>query len=285
MKITQTLLNKYRKIKKSLRMANYRRNGSVPWSTGYIDQRVAFVKDTLNNPALMQKFIESEQLPTGHGARLDERVVEYPWTLARIPDGAGCILDAGSTLNFDFLAAHPRLREKNLVIYTLAPEGVLNLPNVSYLYGDLRDTILKDAVFDGVVCISTLEHVGMNNTLLYTADTRFQETDTRAYRTVVAELRRLLKPGGKLLLTVPYGRYENHGWLQQFDAERITDVIAVFGGARTNVTYYRYLPDGWRLAEAEDCADCRYFNIHATQAPAADYAAAARAVACIEMIR
>ena len=28
----------------------------------------------------------------------------------------------------------------------------------------------------------------------------------------VGELKRVLKPGGKLCITFPFGRYENHGW-------------------------------------------------------------------------
>jgi ubiquinone/menaquinone biosynthesis C-methylase UbiE len=42
--------------------------------------------------------------------------------------------------------------------------------NISYVYGDLRNTILKDQCFDEIVCISTLEHIGMDNTMLYTKD-------------------------------------------------------------------------------------------------------------------
>ncbi len=263
----------------------YMQGGLLPWSVGYWNYRNEYIRDVVLDLGRLNAFTVPDALPSSYGQRLDERVVEYPWTLARMPDGSGLVLDAGSTLNFDFLVTHPGLRGKKIVIYNLAPEGMLSLPNVSYLYGDLRETILKDSAFDVVVCISTLEHIGMNNTLLYTADTHFQESDTHAYRAVLQEFRRVLKPGGKLLLTVPYGRYENHGWLQQFDAERVADVIAAFGGTQSSITYYRYLPDGWHLATKDECADCRYFDFHATKQYEPDYAAAARAVACIEMIR
>ena len=69
------------------------------------------------------------------------------------------------------------------------------------------------------------------------------------------------------------------------DAARITDVIDCFAPRTSQITYYRYLPDGWHLSTAADCADCRYFNIHATRQHDPDYAAAARAVACIEATR
>lgn len=53
----------------------------------------------------------------------------------------------------------------------------------------------------------------MNNTLLYSNAVRFDEFKPNDYLDVVCKFKRLLKLGGKLFITVPYGRYENHGWL------------------------------------------------------------------------
>ena len=46
-------------------------------------------------------------------------------------------------------------------------------PNI---YGDVRDTILKRECVDEIVCISTLEHIGMINTFIYSNDSRFNES-------------------------------------------------------------------------------------------------------------
>lgn len=283
--VYHTLLNRYRAAKRSRERQHYLAGGRVPWSAGYWEYRNAYIADALNDSALVERFKSASPLPAGYGARLDERAVEYPWVLARLGAEKAHLLDGGSALNFRFLLDHARLKAKTVVIYNLAPEETFGLPNVSYLYGDLRETILKDALFDVITCISTLEHIGMDNTLLYTADASFGQANTRDYRLVLNEFRRLLKPGGKLLLTVPYGRYENHGWLQQFDAALIDDVIATFGGSASTATYYRYTPDGWMLSDAAACAECSYYNLHAVNQPAPDGAAAARAVACIEMIK
>ena len=279
------LRRRYKDFEQQRERRAYLTGGRLPWTAGYWTFRNHYIRDVLAAPDRLAAFTVPGSLPPNYGERLDERTVEYPWALARVGTGGGRLLDAGSTLNFDFLLDHASLREKSIVITTLAPEGFIERPNVSYLYGDLRDTILRDAIFDTIVCISTLEHIGMNNTMLYTADTRFKEADFFAYRAVLREFRRLLKPGGKLLLTVPYGRYEDHGWLQQFDAERVADVIDTFAPRTSQITYYRYLPDGWHLSTAAECADCRYFNIHTTRQHDPDYAAAARAVACIEATR
>jgi hypothetical protein len=178
------------------------------------------------------------------------------------------------------------LSERNLVIYTLAPEEyTLRRANVSYLYGDLRDTILRDGCLDAVACISTLEHIGMDNTMLYTKDRTFRECNLTDHLQAVAEIRRVLRPGGVALITVPFGKWQNHGWTLQFDHQGVQRIINAFGGALAEWRCYRYLPDGWVTATPEECSGCEYFNIHATPEFGPDWAAAARAVACLRLVR
>jgi len=147
-------------------------------------------------------------------------------------------------------------------------------------FDDLRATLLRDAIFDTIVCISTLEHIGLDNTRLYTADGRYAERDLTGFKPAILEMRRMLAPGGRLLLTVPFGRAEDHGWLQQFDAAGLDRVAEAFGGEPTERTFFRYSPGGWQRTESADCADCSYFDVHAGGSPASDGAAAARAVTC-----
>jgi len=40
---------------------------------------------------------------------------------------------------------------------------------------------------------------------------------------------RLLKKSGTLLITVPYGKYEEHGWLRNYDKHRWQELL---GAAR-----------------------------------------------------
>jgi len=84
---------------------------------------------------------------------------------------------------------------------------------------------------------------------------------------------------------VPYGRYENHGWLQQFDRERLESILDVFGGTPTTVAFYKYFADGWQLVDADACGDCRYFDMQRRKDYEPDYVAAARAVACAELVK
>src|SRR5688572_16844446 len=60
----------------------YLENGRIPWSPGYIEHRTECLARTLEDKVLLQRFRESDQLPSGYGYRMDERVVEYPWVLS-----------------------------------------------------------------------------------------------------------------------------------------------------------------------------------------------------------
>jgi SAM-dependent methyltransferase len=224
-------------------------------------------------------------LPVGWGWRLDERVVEYPWFFARLPRGEGRLLDAGSTLNFPYILRHPRIKEKKTFISTLAPESAAYWADgISYIYEDIRDSCFRDAYFDFICCISTMEHVGLDNTVFYTSDQRKRETGGD-YKTFLIELHRVLRKGGRLYLTIPFGKHINHGWLQVFDADMIDEIVSLFRPSSIVETIYQYNSDGWIRSDREAAKDCLYFDIHKEKRFGGDYAVAARAVACIELAK
>lgn len=264
----------------------YLASGQIPWSDGYSEYREDYIDTVLHDAATLEIFHGNKDLPPGYGFRLDERVIEYPWVLDRLSRSPGMLLDAGATLVYPYLLAHPTLEHKSVVIYTIAPEKWWpQRQNISYIYGDLRSTILRAELFDEIVCISTLEHIGMDNTLIYTPNNQYKEAKTDDFRIVVREFHRLLRPGGKVFITLPFGRYENHGWLQQFDRNYLQETIQSFGGELGSLSFFKYETDGWRTAKEDDCSVCRYFDSHTIKQLDSDYAAAARAVACLELIK
>jgi len=255
-----------------------------PWSAGYEEYRTLLVEQTLRDDDLMQRFRRNQTLPKGYGSRLDERVVEYPWALSKLSTEAVVLLDAGGALDHCLFLRLPLLGRKPIIIYALALEGRSpDRANVSYIQGDLRCTILRDELVDEIVCISTLEHIGMDNTLLYTKDTQYKEACLTDYQKALLEFKRLLKRGGKVYLTVPYGRYHNFGWLQQFDRRLLEDALRTFDGDLISLAFYCYVHDEWNIAEQESCDECVYYDTHSAQGYDVDLAAAARAVACVEL--
>jgi SAM-dependent methyltransferase len=232
------------------------------WQT----QRKRLLEATLDDAAALRRFGDRSALPDGYGSAYDERVVEIPWVFAQRP--AGRVLDAGSALNHAFAVRRLVPSVDALDIVTLAPErNSFAQLGVSYLYADLRELPLRSGLYDTVVSVSTLEHVGMDNTH-YGAGEGATADAAAAARAAVAELRRVLKPGGRLLLTVPFGRAESHGWLRQFDRAALDDLVAAAQPARVDVGVWRNGARGWQPVDAGDAADARY-GAHKAEAVAA----------------
>lgn len=263
----------------------YLDGGRVPWSTGYGEYKRRWILDTLADDSVLERFQGGAPLPDGYGYALDERAVEYPWVVSRLGSAPGFLVDAGSTLAYPGVLTYPTVMPKQVVFCNLAHEERQTESRLSYVTGDIRALPLTSASVDIVTCISTLEHVGCDNTMLYTADTRFREAALLDYRTVVREFRRVLKPQGRLYLTVPFGKPGFHGWFQQFNSVGVDTICKEFGGASVDATYFRYNASGWHRARPDECRDAEYFDIHREATVQPDRAAAARAVVCLEMMR
>jgi hypothetical protein len=259
--------------------------GRIPWSDGYKPYRLTILKHAITSPEILDIFRCKEKLPPEWGYGIDERIVEYPWLLSRLDKRKGVLLDAGSTLNFSYLLDHSVLSDKTILIMTLAPEHFEKRANVSYLFGDLRDMLIRDQSCDWIVCISTLEHIGMDNTQIYTKDNRFRESNSQSYTLALREMMRVLKPKGHLYITVPFGKYQDLGWLQQFDIAGIRHVKDSIEMTCIEEIYFHYTIEGWKLSGPDSCREAEYFDVHSAPGPASDRASAARAVACLEFVK
>ncbi len=274
------------------RLASYLKSDRRPWQTGYQEYREQELQRAVNNETLLVTLRERRPLPAGYGYRLDARVIEIPWVLARVAEQDGNFLDAGSALNYDFVLSAPALADKRRFVMTLAPEAVAHWRlGVSYVFGDLRHLDFKDGLFDAVACISTIEHVGMDNSMYAGTADIAKRSDTADFLLAVKELKRVLKPGGALYITFPFGRYENHGWFQQFDAQLVDTLIAGFEPSGFEETIFRYQPDGWTLSDRADTTECQFFDVHTSKYfdPAStieyppDFPAGERALCCLEL--
>lgn len=254
---------------------------ATPWTQEYVDRHRALVSGLLDDSDLLEMFGTAAALPDAFGVGFDERVVEYPWLFAQRP--AGRTLDAGSTFNHEHILERVLPTVESLCITTLAPEAQAFVERgVSYCFGDLRCLPFRDAWFDTVACLSTLEHVGMDNAVYGAPAGRAPDPD-HEMAAAARELRRVTRPGGRVLLSVPFGRREDHGWFRQLDGEGLRRLVEAVGPARADVAVYRYTPDGWTLSTPEEAADARYRDFTQDPSPVADRAAAARAVACVRI--
>ena len=146
------------------------------------------------------------------------------------------------------------------------------------MFDDIRTMPFKDNAFDVITCISTLEHIGLDNTS-YLNDAKYKEAGMFDFEKAILELKRVLKSGGKLLITVPFGKYQNFGWFQQFDQNLVQRVLETFQPQSQHIDYYKYGSDGWNISDAASCQNVEYLVI-----PELD-SWTAQAVACLELLK
>jgi SAM-dependent methyltransferase len=273
-----------RNVKRSLEVVWYPcfvLAGRRPWSFGYV-----FYRQRAIFQAIRDGFLKGSQLPAGYGFRIDERVIEYPWLFSRLPSGPGDLLDAGAALNHDFLLRREPLASKTLSVCTLSAESEpFRKRGIAYVFEDLRHTSFSDRSFDYVVSISTIEHIGLDNTMLYTSDTSKREAATDTYMAAIREYKRIVKTGGTVFISFPYGRYENHGWFQVFDSAMVDRVVKEFTPSAHVEFYFKYEPNGWRRAEPRELWAATFFDIRKKKGYDPDFAAGARGLACLEMTK
>jgi SAM-dependent methyltransferase len=249
--------------------------GDGPGTLAYDATHRALIGALLDDVEWRSIFAAGEDLPSGLAAGYDERVVEYPWLFGRGIHGR--VLDAGSVLNHRHVLERALPTVDDLTITTLAPEPTaFTSMGVSYLYSDLRELPLRDDWFDDVVCLSTLEHVGMDNSAYGAAAERAADPTTEAVR-ALRELLRVTKLGGRVHISVPFGRREDHGWFRQFDR---ADIDALFDSAaigHREEAIFAHSPKGWLRVTPAEAADASY---NASRGRADDLAVAARAVFC-----
>lgn len=266
-------------------MFSYKLHGCRPWNRGYFEYKWSRIVQALYDKKTIDVFRTGDILPEHFGQRIDERIVEYPWVVAHMSKGSATLLDAGSALNFETILFYPSLKEKKITIVTLNPESnCFWNRGVSYLFDDLRNLPFKSESFDIITCISTLEHIGMDNTKVYTTDSIYKENRSEDYLVALKELRRVLKTGGVLLLTVPFGTYNDFGWFQQFNQDMVSKMMSVFGADNGTAAFYAYTNGGWQISNAEECSSAEYITADRAKV-SLSLPAAASAVACLKLTK
>lgn len=110
---------------------------------------------------------------------------------------------------------------------------------VAVVVGDVVRAPFRPASFDVITCISTIEHVGL--------DVYGQGPDEFGDEVVMRHLRRLLRPGGRLLVTAPFGKRTVSAWLRVYDWPSFQRLIR---GYRVLSTMF-YRRDGDRFVPCE----------------------------------
>lgn len=274
---------------KPIKIWYYQKNGRIPFSFGYKEYKWDKISLYINDEIFLAA-VKDRKLPPFLGKAIDERIIEYPWIFSNLSPVAGKVLDAGSTFNFKPILEHFILQNKELTIYTYFPElyKADKSRNVKYVYGDLRNIPFHDNSFDQIICHSTIEHIDMDNSTYGYDISHNKEINLKSYEyiKVIHELCRLLKSQSTLLLTFPFGKFEHHGFFQQFDGEmleKITNYLKMHGSI--NLDFVKYTESGWIFSSQEECSNSESFNPHTGKGRGSDDAAHSRSICLIKFIK
>jgi SAM-dependent methyltransferase len=151
------------------------------------------------------------------GPKETERIVEYPYVFESLRDlpreakilEVGCAL---STLSIELSALGFRVVGIDLFQY----KGVH--PNFDFVRGSILSSPLESDLFDVIIGVSTVEHIGLYG-FLYPA------TDNNGDMRAIDQMARMLRSNGSIVLTVPYGIPFTSANYRVYNLARIKRVI------------------------------------------------------------
>jgi hypothetical protein len=148
---------------------------------------------------------------------VNERAAELPYVfmgVAGLPPGAR-VLDVGAAESTVALS----LASLGYEVTALDPRPYpFSHPRLVTVTSTLEDWNHED-VFDAVVCLSTIEHIGLG---AYGVEARDDQADLAAMR----RLRELTKPGGRLLLTTRFGEAGADSFQRTYDRDGLAELLA-----------------------------------------------------------
>ena len=184
---------------------------------------------------------------------INERIVEMPFVfeqMASLELGAR-VLDVGcaeSTVSSSLASLGYQVTGIDLHAYPFIH------PNLITVMSPIEDWDCPEAYFDGVVCLSSIEHFGLGV---------YGEEETEGLDVLAMErISRWAKPGATLALTTPFGHYRVNAQQRTYDMPSLNRLLA---GWKIEVLHTAIrLEDGtgWQVVDGErsfdDVAESRH---------------------------
>jgi len=147
-----------------------------------------------------------------------ERIVEIPFIFANLDlQKDAKILDFGCSESP--LSLHLASLGYQVVGVDLRPYPFQHR-NLQFIQRDLLKVGFPEGEFDAVIAVSAIEHCGLG---AY-GDRRHDEGDNA----IVREIFRILRPRGRFLITVPYGREGETSWYRVYDRKSLETLLRPF---------------------------------------------------------
>lgn len=147
----------------------------------------------------------------------NERIVEHPWILINLGLHMGSILDVGccySSLSIELASLGHEVWGVDINPYGFSH------PNFRFVRGDICEVSLPDGYYDRILAVSCVEHFGLE---VYGG-----QRDADKDRNAVKRMHRLLKMGGKIVVTVPFGRLNITPEYRVYDLPALRELMSPF---------------------------------------------------------
>lgn len=166
--------------------------------------------------------------------KTNERIVENPFVFMNLNLSRGSrILEVGccrSTIAIQLASLGYKVTACDLKYYKYKH------PNLFFIQGDLRKLSLPIYHFDAATIVSTIEHTGMG--------AYGELIDKNGDKQMIQKIRKLLKPKGQIILTVPFGKKERSNSERIYDNKSLKKLLKGF--KITNIEFYQgYNRDYW----------------------------------------
>jgi len=185
------------------------------------------------------------------GPKATERIVEYPFVLngLRGLDQEGSrILDVGSgyaTFTAELAALAYDVYAIDLLDYPTRHE------NLNFVRGSILHAPFASEAFDAVICVSTLEHLGLYG---FTVPLLTKQGDILA----MEEMIRLTKRGGAIFVTVPFGKPYTAANYRVYDFHGLNERVVRDLKVEEMATYF-YKNGQWRSCTPEEAQNMESF--------------------------
>lgn len=163
-------------------------------------------------------------------AEMNERVVELPYAMAAAAElqVGSRVVDVGATESTLAITLASLGHEVTAVDPRPYP---FSHPKLSVVTAPIEHWAPEDGSLDAVFCISTIEHIGIG------AYDQPDAEDPDVSQRIIELFRKWLRPGGTLVLTVPYGRWSVSDFQRTYDAAHLGALL-----------------QGWNVLDKRICA-------------------------------
>jgi len=211
---------------------------------GYNQYKISIIKKIIE-----KKFFKVKSY-------IDERVVEIPWVIDSLRSKKGRLLDVGCSLNHDYIVNELKNFNKIHFLNLYREKNNFSDKAVIYKIENICHNSYSSNYFDVITCISTLEHIGYDNSIYNLNNYNFDKRKTNFFL-AIKEIKRILKPKGFFFFSVPFGKSMNFKNLHQFNYKEILNLKNFFIPSRFSFKFFKYKNFSWKEVSKNDCSDIK----------------------------